>query len=140
VSLSIKSLHYGFLLSALCLLPTTFCLSSIGFYFGAEGGIRTRTVSRPRDPKSRAYSNFATPALSHLGGVPARPSLFLPAGVVKNRSLFVATPPPVTDKPIKSMSLLHLKRMAIVILNKKTNHFKKLRRGLRKPSLIFTTR
>jgi hypothetical protein len=27
--------------------------------------------------------------------------------------------PPVTDKPIKSMSLLHLKRMAIVILKQK---------------------
>ncbi len=32
--------------------------------FGAEGGTRTRTVFRLRDPKSRAYSNFATPALS----------------------------------------------------------------------------
>jgi hypothetical protein len=45
------------LLTAFSFLPTLF--SS-----GAEGGTRTRTVSRPRDPKSRAYSNFATPALS----------------------------------------------------------------------------
>ena len=34
----------------------------IAFLVGAEGGTRTRTVSRLRDPKSRAYSNFATPA------------------------------------------------------------------------------
>ena len=118
---------FCFLLSAYCFLPTAFCLFSIRFYFGAEGGTRTRTVSRPRDPKSRAYSNFATPALSHLGGV-ARVAPYL------------SRPPPAMDNPLKSMTLLHLKRMAIVILKQKTDHFKKIARGLRKPFLVFTTR
>ena len=109
---------------AFCLLPSAFCLPPSAYLLLAS-------ILVPRAGFEPAQSlDHEILSLARIPISPPRPSHISAACLhaqvcfctqAWQESLLIRRDalPPVTDKPIKSMSLLHLKRMAIVILKQK---------------------